>query len=134
MKALLSIKPEFAEKIFSGEKGFEFRKAAFTQNVTSVIVYVTAPVGRIVGEFEVANIWQDTPASLWQKTKEGAGITSQFFFEYFKGRNKAVAIEITKPKRYATAINPYKGDKKFTPPQSFCYVTEHQHSQFALFS
>ncbi|WP_448339147.1 hypothetical protein AB9L11_04390 [Desulfovibrio piger] len=27
MKALLSIKPEFAEKIFSGEKGFEFRKA-----------------------------------------------------------------------------------------------------------
>jgi len=134
VKALLSIKPEFAKKIFSGEKGFEFRKAAFAQDVTSVIVYVTAPVGRIVGEFEVANVWQDTPASLWQKTKESAGITAQFFFEYFKGRNKAIAIEIAKPTLYAKEINPYKGNKKFTPPQSFCYVTEHKHSQFALFS
>ncbi|HZF61957.1 MULTISPECIES: ASCH domain-containing protein [Desulfovibrio] len=133
MKALLSIKPEFAEKIFSGEKGYEFRKAAFSQDVTSVIVYVTAPVGRIVGEFEVANIWQDTPTSLWQKTKESAGISAQFFFEYFKGRNKAVAIEIAKPKRYKKEINPYSGEKKFTPPQSFCYVTECHHLQLALF-
>lgn len=124
MKALLSIKPEFAEKIFSGEKGFEYRKAAFTQDVTCVIVYATAPVGRIIGEFEVANVWKDTPKSLWKKTKKSAGITAEFFFDYFKGREKAVAIEIAKPKRYAKAIDPYKGEKKFTPPQSFRYVHE----------
>ena len=29
MKVLLSIKPEFVEKIFSGEKRFEYRKFAF---------------------------------------------------------------------------------------------------------
>lgn len=133
MKALLSIKPEFAEKIFSGEKGFEYRKAAFAQDVTCVIVYATAPVGRIIGEFEVANVWKDTPTSLWKKTKNSAGITAEFFFDYFKGREKAVAIEISKPKRYAKAINPYKGEKKFTPPQSFRYVYEHMQPQMALF-
>ena len=29
MKVLLSIKPEFVEKIFSGEKRFEYRKNIF---------------------------------------------------------------------------------------------------------
>ncbi len=124
MKALLSIKPEFAEKIFSGKKSFEFRKTAFTHDVTSVIVYVTAPVRRIIGEFEVANVWQDTPKILWEKTKEDAGITAEFFFKYFKGRSTAVAIEISNPRRYEKAINPYTKYKNFMPPQSFRYVKE----------
>ena len=132
MKALLSIKPEFAEKIFSGKKCYEFRKTAFTHDVTNVIVYVTAPVGRIIGEFEVANVWQDTPITLWEKTKENAGITAEFFFKYFKGRSKAVAIEITNPRRYAKAINPYKKYTNFTPPQSFRYVKEARLSQISL--
>lgn len=124
MKALLSIKPEFAEKIFSGEKCFEFRKVAFTKEVSSIVVYVTAPVGRIVGEFEVAKILLDSPSSLWDKTKNNAGITENFFFEYFKGCKRAIAIEIAKPIRYEQAINPYKLNKKFIPPQSFCYIQE----------
>jgi len=122
MKALLSIKPEFAEKIFSGEKCFEFRKSAFCQEVTTIIVYATAPVGRIVGEFEVARILEDAPHPLWEKTKRKAGITSAFFFDYFKGRKKAIAIEVSKPKKYKTALNPYEGGKKFHPPQSFRYL------------
>jgi len=49
MKILLSIKPEFVEEIFSGRKKFEYRKAIFTnKKVTSVIVYSTMPVGKIV--------------------------------------------------------------------------------------
>ena len=54
MKILLSIKPEFVEEIFSGRKKFEYRKAIFTnKKVTSVIVYSTMPVGKIVGEFTI---------------------------------------------------------------------------------
>jgi len=122
MKALLSIKPEFAEKIFSGEKCFEFRKTAFSQEVTTIVVYATAPVGRIVGEFEVARILEDAPHPLWQKTKCKAGISAKFFFDYFKGRKKAIAIEVSRPKKYIPALDPYASNKKFHPPQSFRYL------------
>ena len=52
MKVLLSIKPEFVEKIFSGEKRFEYRKSIFKQqNIDTIVIYSTMPVGMIVGEF-----------------------------------------------------------------------------------
>lgn len=124
MKALLSIKPEFAEKIFSGEKGFEFRKATFSRDVSSIVLYVTAPVGKIVGEFKVVSILEDTPASLWEQTRDQAGISKQFFFTYFKGRKKAFAIEIGNPRKYEEAIDPYRHGQKFVPPQSFRYLPE----------
>lgn len=132
MKVLLSIKPEFAEKIFSGEKGFEFRKTIFSRDVSCIVLYVTAPVGKIVGEFTVLNILEDTPSSLWQQTHAQAGISKQFFFTYFKGRKKAFAIEIGNPHRYEKAIDPYSFGKKFVPPQSFRYLQDNQVPQFFL--
>ncbi len=124
MKALLSIKPEFAEKIFSGEKSFEFRKSVFSKKVSSIVLYVTAPVGKIVGEFTVLGILEDSPASLWEMTCEQAGISRKFFFTYFKGRKKAFAIEIGNPRKYEEAIDPYRLGKRFVPPQSFRYLSE----------
>ena len=53
MHALLSIKPEYAEKILKGEKLVEFRIVAFAQEVSKIFIYATSPVCRIVGEFEV---------------------------------------------------------------------------------
>ena len=132
MKALLSIKPEFAEKIFSGEKGFEFRKATFSRHVSSIVLYVTAPVGKIVGEFKVVSILEDTPASLWEQTRNQAGISKQFFFTYFKGRKKAFAIEIGNPRKYEEAIDPYRDGQKFVPPQSFRYLPEDTPPHFIL--
>ena len=58
MKILLSIKPEFVEEIFSGRKKFEYRKAIFTnKKVTSVIVYSTMPVGKIVASLPLKRFW-----------------------------------------------------------------------------
>ena len=62
MKVLLSIKPEYAEKIFSGEKRYEFRKAVFkNQLIQTVVVYATMPVGKIIGEFNIKQILKDEP-------------------------------------------------------------------------
>lgn len=47
MRVLLSIKPEFVEKIFSGEKLYEYRKAAFkNEGISSIVIYSTMPVGK----------------------------------------------------------------------------------------
>ena len=54
MKVLLSIKPEFVEKIFAGTKKYEFRKSLFKKSgVKYVVIYASAPIKRVVGEFEI---------------------------------------------------------------------------------
>ena len=51
MNVILSIKPEFVEKIFSGEKQYEYRKILFKQKVDTVYIYASRPISKIVGEF-----------------------------------------------------------------------------------
>lgn len=123
MRVLLSIKPEYANKIFSGEKKFEFRKKAFRNiEVHTVVVYSTMPVGRIIGEFSIKHIHQDSPESIWSKTKRFSGIDEGFFNEYYDGRDLAVAIEVDNPVLYKKPINPKEEYANFTAPQSFMYL------------
>ena len=125
MKVLMSIKPEFVDRIISGEKSYEFRRVLYKRNdISRIVVYASSPVCRIVGEIEVASLLTDTPESLWQKTKDKAGISEQFFFAYFSGRDKAHAIEVK-------AFHPYEEQVKLkdkypslVPPQSFCYAED----------
>ena len=67
------------------------------------------------------NIHYSAPKEIWERTKRDAGITKDFFFKYFKGRDKAVAIQIQSYKRYDIKINPYEKWDNFLPPQSFRY-------------
>jgi predicted transcriptional regulator len=122
MRVLLSIKPEFASKIFEGSKRFEFRKALFKNpKITTVIVYASSPVQKVIGEFEIEALHEDEPTKLWQRTRRYSGISSDFYFEYFENREVAYAIEIKSTKRYR---HPLDLEKRFSkrPPQSFLYL------------
>ena len=83
MQILLSIKPEFVERIFDGVKKFEFRKVVANKSIDAIVIYATAPVMRVVGCVQVRGIIGDRPDGLWQKTKNVAGITREFFDSYF---------------------------------------------------
>jgi len=123
MKVLLSIKPEFANKIFSGEKRYEYRKSIFARKgIKTVIVYSTMPVGRIIGEFEIEEILQDNPKNIWQETKEHSGIHSHFFDNYFQGRETAFAIKVKKAILYDEPLIPGEVIDNFFAPQSFMYL------------
>ncbi|MDM1043948.1 ASCH domain-containing protein [Myroides sp. 1354] len=125
MKILLSIKPEFVEQIFKGKKKFEYRKSIFANHeVSSVVIYSTMPVGRIVGEFSISQVLMDTPEQIWRDTKQKSGITKTFYDLYFENRNKAYALEIGELTEYKTPINPYELIDGFVPPQSFRYLNE----------
>ncbi|AVF28815.1 ASCH domain-containing protein [Paenibacillus larvae] len=124
MKVLLSIKPEFVEKIFSGEKKYEYRKSIFKkENIDTVVVYSTMPEGKIVGEFKVEAIIVNRPDILWEKTKDASGISNLFFKQYFENRVEGYAIKISDPKLYDEPIDPKLENKSFHAPQSFCYIT-----------
>lgn len=123
MRVLLSIKPEYAEKILNGTKRFEYRKALFRNpKVKTVVIYATMPVGKVVGEFKVGGLVKGTPDDLWDRTKEASGISRKFFMTYFDGRDEAHAICVSDPKRYRSprSLSSVAGTK--TAPQSFRYL------------
>ena len=65
MKVLLSIKPEYAYKIFDGSKKYEFRRSVFKDtNVKTIVVYASSPVQKVIGEFEIDSILNESLDSL----------------------------------------------------------------------
>lgn len=122
MKVLLSIKPQFVEEIISGRKKFEYRKRIFKKNVDTVVIYSTMPVGKIIGEFLIDKIIDESIEELWNQTSEFSGISEGFFREYFNERQTGYAIKIKKFVKYKKPISPKDVLKNFVAPQSYMYV------------
>lgn len=122
MKVLLSIKPEYANKIFDGTKKFEFRKVIFKNpKIKTVVVYASSPVQQVIGEFEIEDILSYNPQEIWKKTKRYSGITEDFFYQYFADREIAHAIKIKSTKKYKRPLS-IKEDFNVVPPQSYVYL------------
>lgn len=122
MKVILSIKPEFANKIFDGTKKYEFRRAIFKNpDVKKVVVYSSSPVQKIIGEFEIDRIITHNPETLWSKTKKHSGISEDFFFQYFGDKKLGFAIKIKNTKLYQKP-KCIREDFNLVPPQSFLYL------------
>jgi len=122
MRVLLSIKPDFALRIFNGSKKYEYRRVIFkNQEVRRVIVYASDPIKRIIGEFEIEDILHDEPRVLWVKTKNHAGISKKSFFEYFTNKSKGYAIKVKTTRMYDDPL-PLNSFMVSSPPQSFMYL------------
>ncbi len=118
----MSIKPEFAHKIFEGSKKFEFRKQVFKDSsVKTVIVYSSSPEQKVIGEFEIETILSGSPNEIWKQTKQYSGISQEFYDEYFDGRDIAYAIKVVTIKKYSKpkSLVDYN---ICSAPQSFVYV------------
>ena len=121
-KVLLSIRPEFANKIFGGNKNFEYRKVIFRRReITTVVVYASAPIRRVIGEFKVAGIHESSPKALWGLTSDFSGISEDQYWKYFRGRTRAYAIEIGERLLYPSPRS-IEDEYGVRPPQSFLYV------------
>ena len=123
----MSIKPQFVEKIRRGEKKFEFRRVLPRhQEVDTIIVYASKPVGKVVGEIAVAGYLTLTAEEMWDATKDISGLTREEFFNYFHGKKNAHAIAIESYRDYEQPIplDVLLPDK--TPPQSYCYLNNYE--------
>ncbi|MBD2388835.1 ASCH domain-containing protein [Cylindrospermum sp. FACHB-282] len=138
---LLSIKPQYAEKIFSGEKQVELRRVRTRlKNGDLVLVYVSSPKKALVGTFEVSNIIQNEIQKLpkdlndfWQEIENIAGISPSEFKSYYNDASLIVAIFIKNIKILPIPIKlEILREKipKFQPPQSYRYLNK---SEFKLF-
>ena len=118
---LLSIKPEYAKVILQGKKQFEFRKTRCKEGTNRIIFYASSPQKEVVGEAEIDEILEDTPARIWEQAKSAAGVSKKFFNTYYAGKNKAIAYRLKNVVVYDKphALSDY-GIKH--APQSFVYV------------
>ena len=128
---LMSTRPQYADKIFSGTKTVELRRIKpklLTKN-DLIFVYVSSPVKSLVGAFTVLSVDEKPLVGLWRSVKDCAGLSHGEFLNYFQGLEKGVAIFIKdvwllpKPIHLQELKKEVKG---FYPPQSFRYTSIHQ--------
>jgi predicted transcriptional regulator len=121
MIVLLSIKPEFASAIFTGVKRYEYRRSIFKRSVKRIVVYASAPISKVIGEFEVGELLCHDVEELWRRTGEHGGVSRDVFTAYFKGKQRGYAIEVRNPSVYERPHCPRVAYGKL-PPQSFAYI------------
>lgn len=122
MKAMLSIRPEYVERILSGEKTYEFRRRIFRRgDVDTIAIYSTSPCCRVVAEARIGGIIRATPEEVWERTRGRGGIGRDEFMAYFDGAGTAYAIRLAAIDRFEEPreLADYGMD---TAPQSFAYV------------
>lgn len=122
-KLLLSINPEYVEKILSGEKEFEFRKNRCKSDTDKMVIYCTSPVMKVVGEADIVEIIEGTPAIVWKKTRSKAGISKDFYDSYYSGRSKSIAYKLANIKKYKRPRT-LESFGVHSAPQSFVYLSK----------
>lgn len=122
MKILLSIKPEYANKILDGTKIWEYRKSVPKKNIDAIIIYSSYPVKEIVAEVEVLKIESCNVKELWEKTnaERDGGISKEKYDKYFQNKDFGYAYKLgTIHKLSGKTLKDY-GIKY--PPENFCYI------------
>lgn len=124
MKVLLSIKPEFVDKIIKGEKKYEYRKRIFKKQIEKIVVYSTMPVGKIVCELKIDGVINDSPEKIWIQTSKYSGVKKDFFMQYFNNKDKGYALKISEVEIFDEPIDPKERFDNFVAPQSFKYIED----------
>lgn len=125
MNAILSIKPQYANAILSGEKTVEFRKAVFKKKVDRVYIYSSSPEKHIIGYFTIETIEAETPDILWQRYNKVGSINKDDFFDYYTGKQKGFAIKVKDVIAFKQPVNPKDIIENFKAPQSYMYIDKY---------
>ena len=135
---LISVKPQFAKKIFNGEKTVELRKSAplKIKEGAYLLIYVTSPVKELWGICRIDNIIKDNPQMLWEKVGKKSGVSKDEFFSYYNETKNAYGLEISNVKHFYE--NAVKLDclktmlPGFSPPQTYRYIEKNLISKSRL--
>jgi predicted transcriptional regulator len=119
---LLSIKPEFASKIYDGTKSIELRRVKPARFVQRVLVYETSPVSRITGWFTLRWIKSLPPKLAWSRFRKSMGIGRDGFHAYFRNCRNAILFAVSRIHRFVSGVKLTSLGRGVRPPQSFVYL------------
>ena len=132
---LLSLKPVYANLVFSGLKTAELRRRIAREvEGQDVFIYVSSPEQRLRGGFRVDKVWQGAPEMVWQEVKHLAKVDEATFESYYRGRTTAFALSIADAwecKRPLALDNLRRKFPNFVAPQSWRYLTSCERRSFS---
>ena len=139
---LISVKPEYANKIFEERTTkVELRRVRTRVKTGDIVfVYVSSPKKTFLGFFEVDFVIEKLASKnelkeLWKQVKDHAGIKRQDFYEYYKGASLAVGIYFINAKKFENPIELHRLKDKISylrPPQSYRYLNEKEYETIML--
>ncbi len=122
---LMSIRPRYAYRIFSGSKKYELRRwfGLRPEPGEIIVVYASGNVRAIIGEFTAGRVIYGEPEEVWRYImgQRDHGVRREDK-EYIAGSRTAMAIEVLNPRLYPEPVSLYKLRNiipGFNPPMSF---------------
>lgn len=121
---LMSMRPEYAQRILNGEKQVEIRRRFSKKWVGErVSLYASAPVKCLVGEAVIANVVVGTPDEVWEKFGLQIGCKKEDFVRYSECATEVYAIifDGVQPYKRNVPLKEVSGltNKRLRPPQSY---------------
>ncbi len=123
---VLSIRPQYSEKILDGRKTVELRRRFPVSAPKGAVAYIysTSPVRAIVGSAEIANVAKLSVSDIWQRYSDLAFIEKADFDAYFAGLDEGFALEFSNARSLPRFLDLAELRERFgfEPPQSFLYA------------
>ena len=122
---LLSLKPIYADLVFSGLKIAELRRRIPCVENRDVFIYVSSPARELRGGFRVGQVWKGSPDEVWKQVWDLVGLDRSDFDKYYTGRSVAYALRITDVWEHNDPIGLdalRSRFPRFVVPQSWRYV------------
>ena len=122
-KILLSIHPEFVDKIVKEEKTVEYRKVLPKGRIEKIVIYATYPIQKVVAEAEFKGYIISSPNVVWNMTKDVGGVSKEQFDSYYRNNRECIVFRLGKVTVYD---NPKTLDELGleNAPQSFVYLED----------
>ena len=128
---IISIRPNFAEAIFSGVKTIELRRRVPQLPIgTKLWIYATKPTGAVLGYAMVDGVVSGSLDEIWAVSIERAGVSRAAFDAYFAGLEKGVALILSHVRQgQPVTIAALKIIRpRFHPPQTTARISESEAS------
>lgn len=131
---IVSLKPRYADLVFSGEKKVELRRR-MPQELENrqVFVYVSRMRMAVCGGFRIGNILRGAPDEIWEQVAHVACLDRESFDAYYADVETACALEITDVWEFESPIDLNTLRKQFgsfVAPQSWRYANDDEREEF----
>lgn len=104
-KLVLSVRPDYADKIMSGQKSVEVRrKFAKSWEGVRLNIYASSPTQSLMGEAKVVRVIEAAPSVIWEHFESQVGCLKRDFDRYTEGCRLVSAIVLDDVRPYAFPV------------------------------
>ena len=125
-QVIISLRPAYGELVLSGSKTVELRNRIVRIDAgTTIWLYITRPVGKIVALADVTTVIHDSPVEIWTRFRERMCIDRMHFEDYVGDRACVSALVLANVRELCEPVS-IGGIRRvvrtFHPPQFYSRI------------